>query len=68
MRYHFTPVRMAIIKKSTNKGFPGGSAVKKKKKKSAFQCKKHGSDSWAGKIPHATEQLNLCTTAIEPVL
>ena len=32
MRYHFTLVRMAIIKKSTNKGFPGGSVVKKKRK------------------------------------
>ena len=27
MRYHLTPVRMAIIKKSTNRGFPGGSVV-----------------------------------------
>ena len=28
MRYHLTPVRMAIIKKSTNRGFPGGAVVK----------------------------------------
>ena len=28
MRYHLTPVRMAIIKKSTNNGgFPGGAMV-----------------------------------------
>ena len=27
MRYHLTPVRMAIIKKSTNRGFPGGAVV-----------------------------------------
>ena len=27
MRYHLTPVRMAIIKKPTNKGFPGGAVV-----------------------------------------
>ena len=26
-RYHLTPVRMAIIKKSTNRGFPGGAVV-----------------------------------------
>ena len=28
MRYNLTPVRMAIIKKSTNRGFPGGAVVK----------------------------------------
>ena len=28
MRYHLTPVRMAIIKKNTNRGFPGGAVVK----------------------------------------
>ena len=27
VRYHFTPVRMDIIKKSTNRGFPGGAVV-----------------------------------------
>ena len=27
MRYHLTPVRMAINKKSTNRGFPGGAVV-----------------------------------------
>ena len=28
MRYHLTRVRMAIIKKSTSKDFPGGAVVK----------------------------------------
>ena len=28
MRYHLTPVRMAIIKKSTNRDFPGGTVVR----------------------------------------
>ena len=28
MRYHLIPVRMAIIKKSTNRDFPGGTVVK----------------------------------------
>ena len=28
MRYHLTQVRMAIIKKSTNRDFPGGTVVK----------------------------------------
>ena len=28
MRYHLTPVRTAIIKKNTNRGFPGGTVVK----------------------------------------
>ena len=27
MRYHLTPVRIAIIKKSTNRDFPGGTVV-----------------------------------------
>ena len=28
VRYHLTPVIMAVIKKTTNRGFPGGSVVK----------------------------------------
>ena len=28
MRYHVTPVRMATIKKTTNRDFPGGAVVK----------------------------------------
>ena len=32
----------------------------------ACQSRRH--DPWSRKIPHAVEQLSLCTTAIEPVL
>ena len=32
------------------------------------QCKGHGFDPWSRKIPHATEQLSLCTTTTEPAL
>ena len=28
MRYHFTPVRMGFIRKSTNRDFPGAAVVK----------------------------------------
>ena len=41
--------------------------VKKKKKKSACQCRRHGFDPWSGKIPQAAEQLSLCATTTEPV-
>ena len=34
---------------------------------SACQCRRHALDPWSRKIPHAPEQLSLCTTAIEPV-
>ena len=50
-------------KKSLEEGFPGDSVVKK----SVCQCKGHGFDPWAGKTPHATEQLSLCTKTIELV-
>ena len=33
---------------------------------SAWQCRGHGFDPWSGKIPHAVEQLSLCTTTTEP--
>ena len=32
------------------------------------QCRRHGSDPWSRKIPHATEQLSPCATTTEPVL
>ena len=32
-----------------------------------FQCRGHRFDPWSRKIPHATEQLSPCATAIEPV-
>ena len=37
-------------------------------KDSACQWKRHGFNPWSRKIPHATEQLSLCATTIEPVL
>ena len=33
---------------------------------SACQCRRHRFESWSGKIPHATEQLSLCSRAWEP--
>ena len=35
---------------------------------SACQFRGHGFEPWSGRIPHAAEQLGLCTTAAEPVL
>ena len=37
------------------------------RKESTCQCRRHGSDPWSRKIPHATEQLSTRTTATEPV-
>ena len=36
-------------------------------KESTLQCRRHRLDPWSRKIPHASEQLSLCTT-VEPVL
>ena len=36
--------------------------------RSSCQCRGHGFKPWSGKIPHAVEQLSLCTTTTEPVL
>ena len=38
-------------------GFPGGSVVKKKKKKITCQCRRLRFDPWVGKIPWRKEQL-----------
>ena len=35
---------------------------------SSCQCSGHGFNPWAGKIPHAAEQLSPCATTTEPVL
>ena len=35
-------------------------------KESACQCRRHRFDPWSGKIPHATEQLSLWATTVEP--
>ena len=37
-------------------------------KESACQCRRHESDPWSRKIPHAEGQLSPCATATEPVL
>ena len=37
-------------------------------KEPAFQCRRHRFDLRSWKIPHAREQLSLCTTTIEPKL
>ena len=37
-------------------------------KESACQCRRHLFDPLSKKIPHASEQLSLCTTTVEPVL
>ena len=35
---------------------------------SSCQCRGHGLDPWAGKIPQAVEQLSPCATTTEPAL
>ena len=37
-------------------------------KESACQCKRHRSDTWVRKIPHAAEQLHRCATTTDSVL
>ena len=56
MRYHLTPVRMAIIKKCTNRGLPWWRSGWE----SACQCRGHRFDPWAGRIP-------TCRGAAKPV-
>ena len=62
MRYHLTPVRMAIIKKFYKQGLPWWRSGWE----SACQCRGHGFEPWSGKIPHATEQLGPWATTTEP--
>ena len=50
------------------KNFPEGRAWWLSTKESACQCRRHGFNSWSGKIPHAPEQLGSCATTTEPVL
>ena len=49
--------------KTCSVDFPGGLVVE-----STCQCRSHRFDPWSRKIPHASEQLSLCTTTAEPVL
>ena len=64
MRYHFTSVRMAFFKKSTNNGLPWGLNCEEY----AFQCRRHRFNARSRRIPYVTEQLSLCSTTTEPVL
>ena len=53
-----------LEEESKEEGFPGSSVVKE----FTCQCRRHRFNPWSGKILHALEQLNLCTTMAEPVL
>ena len=53
-----------LKKKKSLKGLPWWLSDKE----SACQCRKHGFNPCSWKIPHAMEQLSLCTTNIEPML
>ena len=44
--------------------FSGGTVVKSP----PANAGRHGFKPWSRKIPHAAEQLSLCTTTTEPVL
>ena len=50
-----------ILSKST-KETEGGASLVAHGKESTCQCGKHGFHPWSRKIPHASEQLNLCAT------
>ena len=54
---------MNRIRKSTQ-GFPGGAVVNNP----PANAGRHGFEPWPGKIPHAVEQLSLCTATTEPAL
>ena len=57
-RYQFTPIRMAIIKKTNktkNRDFPGGPVVKNPPSNAGDLGSILG---WGTKIPHATGQLS----------
>ena len=60
MRYHLTPVRMSILKKT--RGLPWWCSGWE----SACQFRGHGLEPWSGKIPHAAEQLGPWATTTEP--
>ena len=60
MRYHLTPVTMAIIKKST--GLPWWRSGWE----SACRCRGRGFEPWSGKIPRAVERLGPWATTAEP--
>ena len=58
---------MQTKKKVQAEGFPGDSVIENLPAKAGD--KNQGRiNPWSGNIPHAAEQLSLCTTTTEPVL
>ena len=51
-----------VIKTLGFGGFPGALSGKE----STCQCQGHGFHPWSGMMPHAVEQVSLCTTTTEP--
>ena len=49
--YYLIPVRMTMMKKSTNRDVPSGPVVKNL----PANARAGGFDPWSGKIPHASE-------------
>ena len=66
MRYHLTPVRMAVIKKTTNRGFPGGTVVKNPS--NAGDTGSIPGPDAVEQLSHAPQILSLCSIAQEPQL
>ena len=67
------PLRCAVYSRtwsnnSYSSKFPAGVSWWLIGKESAHQCRRHGFDSWSGKIPHASEQLSPCITTTAPAL
>ena len=53
-----------LYDKDTMRDFPGGAVVKNL----PANARGHGFQPWSGKIPHAAEQLSLCTTTTEALV
>ena len=53
--------------KSVNRSMILGLSCWLSGKECTCQCWRHRFDPWSGKIPHAAEQLSLCTTTTEPM-
>ena len=56
-----SPLPFKLVVKNLSRDFPGGAVVKNPPANSGFE-------PWAGKIPHAAEQLRPCATTTEPAL
>ena len=62
MSYSLTPVRMTIVIKNTNRGFPWWLSGKE----STCQCRGHGFNPWSKKIPDVSWQLSLVPQLLSP--